>query len=44
LVIYGIEGKNFTAGTKLTPGVLGSIKKVKDLILEEIKKEADPAL
>jgi hydrogenase maturation protease len=36
LIVYGIEGENFTAGEGLSPTVLRSAEKVKTRILEEL--------
>jgi hydrogenase maturation protease len=35
LIVYGIEGKNFSAGTSITPVVLRSIRRVLKMILSE---------
>jgi len=44
MVIYGIEGKSFSAGVTVSSKVQKGIAEVTALLAEEIKKEAGPAL
>jgi hypothetical protein len=37
LVIYGIEGQNFEAGTGLSPAVLGAVNDLVEKLREEIE-------
>ena len=39
LVVYGIEGANFTTGTKITPEVLRAVERLTEIILNDIKSE-----
>lgn len=44
MVIYGIEGKSFSAGLDVSPKVREGVREVTARLTEEIKKEAGPAL
>ena len=39
LVIYGIEGQNFEAGTGLSPAVLGAVNDLAEKLRQEVKVE-----
>ena len=38
LVIYGIEGQNFEAGTGLSPGVVGAVNDLVEKLWQEIEE------
>jgi hydrogenase maturation protease len=42
MVIYGIEGKEFSAGTSVSPEVRKGIQEVTERLADEIKKEEGP--
>jgi hydrogenase maturation protease len=41
LIVYGIEGKDFTLGSKLSPGVEAAVPEVIRRVMEEIETGAD---
>ncbi|HEV2715469.1 MAG TPA: hypothetical protein VGU64_09420, partial [Terriglobales bacterium] len=42
LVIYGIEGQNFEAGTGLSPGVVGAVNDLVEKLRQEIEEMSVP--
>jgi hydrogenase maturation protease len=42
MVIFGIEGKDFSAGTNVSPEVRKGVREVTDRLAGEIQKEAGP--